>query len=35
MFKILKFNEIQEFLDNNQNDKANKILIEEREQYSS
>lgn len=33
MFKILKFNEIQEFLDNNQNDKANKILIEEREQY--
>ena len=33
MFKILKFNEIQEFLDNDQNDKANKMLIEEREQY--
>ena len=33
MFNIPKFKEIQKFLDNNQNNHANKLLIEEREEY--
>ena len=33
MFKISKFIKIQKYLDNNQNDIANKMLIDDRERY--